>query len=497
MSDYILQVENIKKSFGGVRALKGVSLNIKKGEIHSLAGENGCGKSTLIKVISGFYEPDEGVVRIDGQEYDKITPMESIRQGIQVIYQDFSVFPNLTVMENLAFNMELMGGHKFVNHKRMRAIAETAVSKINFKVDLDERVENLPVADWQLIAISRALLNDARLIIMDEPTTALTKKEVKALFKIIKELQAQGIAILFVSHKLDEVFEISEGYTILRNGENVVSGETKELTDEKFAYYMTGREFSHETNHDRYSEDETILEVKGLSQENAYRDINFSLKKGEILGITGLLGSGRTELVQTLFGLNSPEEGQVILNGQEVRFSSVKDAMAAGISYVPADRLTEGLFLPQSIRLNTVISKIDDFSSKMGFLDAEAINSEVDEWIRDLSIAASNPEQPVQTLSGGNQQKVMLSRWLANKPRILILNGPTVGVDIGSKYDILALLRQLASEGLSVIIISDDLPEILSVSHKILVMRDGRVVEEMMPEDSSEQHLDNVITGVE
>ena len=243
MSEYILQVDNIKKSFGGVQALKGVSLSIKKGEIHSLAGENGCGKSTLIKVISGFYEADEGSLTLDGETYDKISPMEAIHKGIQVIYQDFSVFPNLTVMENLAFNMELMNRRKFVNQRRMRKIAETALSRIDFKVDLDERVENLPVADKQLIAISRALLYDARLIIMDEPTTALTKKEVKALFEVIKSLQAQGIAILFVSHKLDEVFEISEGYTILRNGENIISGETAELTDSKFAYYMTGREF--------------------------------------------------------------------------------------------------------------------------------------------------------------------------------------------------------------------------------------------------------------
>ncbi|MDC7234252.1 MAG: sugar ABC transporter ATP-binding protein [Spirochaetales bacterium] len=497
MSDYILQVENIKKSFGGVRALKGVSLNIKKGEIHSLAGENGCGNSTLIKIISGFYEADEGLLRIDGKEYSKISPMDSIRQGIQVIYQDFSVFPNLTVMENLAFNMELMSGHKFVNYKRMRSIAKTAISRINFKVDLDERVEHLPVADRQLIAISRALLYDARLIIMDEPTTALTKKEVQALFKIIKQLQEQGIAILFVSHKLDEVFEISEGYTILRNGENVISGVTRELTDEKFAYYMTGREFSHTVNRDKPETDETVLEVENLSMKGAYEDISFRLGKGEILGITGLLGSGRTELVQSLFGINSPDEGIVKLNGENVHFKSVKEAMDAGIGYVPSDRLTEGLFLPQSIRLNTIISKIDKVTSKRGFLDTEQINSEVDHWIEDLAVAASDPEQPVQTLSGGNQQKVMLSRWLANKPTILILNGPTVGVDIGSKFDILALLRRLSSQGLSVVIISDDLPEILSVSHRILVMREGRIVEELVPETSSEQHLDNVITGVE
>ncbi len=364
---------------------------------------------------------------------------------------------------------------------------------------LDPRVsvEHLSITQRQMIEIAKAPSQEAKLIIMDEPTTALTKKEVQALFAIIKDLQAQGIAILFVSHKLDEVFEISEGYTILRNGENVVSGETKELTNEKFAYYMTGREFSHESKQSRFEKDETILSVNRLSLHGAYEDISFSLKKGEILGITGLLGCGRTELVQSLFGLNFPDEGEIQLKGEKVHFSSVKEAMKAGIAYVPADRLTEGLFLPQSIKLNMVISKIGKHAGKWGFLDDDAIAEEVEGWISDMAIAVHDPKLPVQTLSGGNQQKVVLSRWLADNPDILILNGPTVGVDIGSKYDILARLAKLAQEGLSVIIISDDLPEILSVSHRILVMRDGQIVEELIPETSSEQHLNNVITGVE
>ncbi len=260
---------------------------------------------------------------------------------------------------------------------------------------------------------------------------------------------------------------------------------------------MTGREFSHESNRSRFETDETILSIDRLSLHGAYEDISFSLKKGEILGITGLLGSGRTELVQSLFGLHCPDEGEIRLKGKAVHFTSVKEAMKAGIAYVPADRLTEGLFLPQSIKLNTVISKIGKHAGKLGFLDDEAIAREVEGWISDMAIAVHDSELPVQTLSGGNQQKVMLSRWLADNPDILILNGPTVGVDIGSKYDILARLGRLAREGLSVIIISDDLPEILSVSHRVLVMRDGKVVEELIPETSSEQHLDNVITGVE
>ena len=495
MSDFILKARNIRKSFGGVKALKGVDLAIKRGEIHCLAGENGCGKSTLIKIVSGFYEADAGELVLDGQTYTKIQPAEAIRSGVQVIYQDFSVFPNLTVMENLAFNMELMQGRKLVNKKRIRSIAETAVSRINFKVDLDERVENLPVADKQLIAISRALLYDAKLIIMDEPTTALTKKEVKALFEIIRSLQKQGISILFVSHKLDEVFEISEGYTIFRNGENVASGDTKDLDDAKFAYYMTGREFKEERFTPPSIGKSPIVSAKDLTLDGAYRNVNFNLYPGEILGITGLLGSGRTELVETVFGLRSHDSGTLSFEGEPVRFRNVKDAVNKGVGYVAEDRLTEGLFLPQSITLNTIVTRLDALSSKTGFLNHGAIDEEVNHWIQELAVAASDPAQPVQTLSGGNQQKVMLARWLANNLKVLILNGPTVGVDIGSKYDIHALLRKLAEAGLAVIVISDDLPEILSTCSRILVMRDGGLVNEIESSGTDEARLGELITG--
>lgn len=496
MSDYILRVENIRKSFGGVKALKGVSLDIKKGEIHCLAGENGCGKSTLIKVISGFYTADEGSIELGGVSYAKINPAEAIRQGVQVIYQDFSVFPNLTVMENLALNMELMNKRKIVNYKRFRKIAKEAVAKIDFKVDLDELVENLSVADKQLIAICRALLYDAKLIIMDEPTTALTKKEVKALFNVIRSLQAQGIAILFVSHKLDEVFEISERFTILRNGENVITGSTSELDSKKFAYYMTGREFEEEYFNPENISEKPILEVNNLSLKNGYRNVSFKLHRGEILGITGLLGSGRTELVLSLFGIHPADSGEIKIGGNPVQINSVKEAIKNGIGYVPEDRLTEGLFLPQSISRNITVSKLDKLSTKMGFLKDREIDSEVEKWIKDLKIATNNAVRPVQTLSGGNQQKVVLARWLATDLSVLILNGPTVGVDIGSKHDIHAILRSLAAEGLAVIVISDDLPEILNNCNRVLIMRSGRIVGEVKPGDTTEKQLAEMVTHV-
>lgn len=488
MSEYVLRALNIKKHFGGVKALKDVSLEIKKGEIHCLAGENGCGKSTLIKVISGFYTPDGGTVEFDGVPCPKVSPSFAIAAGVQVIYQDFSIFPNLTVMENLAINMELMRKSKLVNWKRMRATAIEAVSKIGFKVDLDEKVENLSVADKQLIAISRALLNNAKLIIMDEPTTALTKKEVKSLFEIIRSLQAQGIAILFVSHKLDEVFEICERFTVLRSGENVATGSTSELDDKKFSYYMTGREFDSNSRPAPCTSEETALEVRNLSLKNGFKDVSFKLRKGEILGITGLLGSGRTELVQSIFGYTPPDSGEIYVGGQKAQIRCVRDAVRYKIGYVPEDRLTEGLFLIQSISRNITVTKLDEYA-KAGVVDQKRADAEVEKWIKELSVATNNAVRPVQTLSGGNQQKVVLARWLANDLDVLILNGPTVGVDIGAKYDIHALIHKLAENGLAVIIVSDDLPEVLENCHRVLIMRGGRIVGEAGAEETTAQQL--------
>jgi simple sugar transport system ATP-binding protein len=496
MSESILHVTNIKKSFGGVEALRGVDLEVGFGEIHCLAGENGCGKSTLIKIIAGFYEADQGEIELNGRKFSRITPAEAISLGVQVIYQDFSLFPNLTVMENLALNMELMNKRRFVDYKRMRRIAMEAMEKISFSVDMEELVENLSIAQKQLIAICRALLYNARLIIMDEPTSALTKKEVRSLFSVIKNLQAQGIAILFVSHKLDEVFEISEGYTILRNGMNVSSGKTKSLDAKKFAYYMTGREFTDESYKTPAVSGTPVLGVTGFSLGNTYKDISFNLYGGEILGITGLLSSGRTELVQSIFFFLLPDSGTIQITGTEVNIRRIKDAIGLGIGYVPADRLTEGLFLSQSIGRNMVVSGLKRLSNKAGFLYNRKIHNEINSWISALAIVTNDSARHVKTLSGGNQQKVVLARWLANDLKVLVLNGPTVGVDIGSKYDIHALLRDLASRGLSVIIISDDLPELLSCCNRIIVMRDGRIVRELESSQTDESQLNEIATGI-
>ncbi len=475
----VLGVVNIDKSFTGVHALKGVSLSIKEGEVHCLAGENGSGKSTLIKVISGVYQPDGGYIQFTQSRYDKLTPIEAIRNGVQVIYQDFSIFPNLTVMENLALNSELANREKFVNKKRMKAIAEEAIAKINFDVDLDAIVGDLSVAQKQLIAISRALMFNAKLIIMDEPTTALTRKEVNALFTIIKKLKEEGIAILFVSHKLDEVFEICEKFTVLRSGEMVFSGDKTELDDESFSYYMTGRKFEESKFIPKHVEEEPILDVKQLSLTNSFEDISFSLRKGEILGITGILGSGRTELALSLFGIEQADSGSIYIAGKEVTISSPIVAMKNKIGYVPEDRLTEGLFLPRSIGDNIVVSEINNMTNNWGLLDHKHIEQEINSWVDKLSLATPNPENSCNTLSGGNQQRVVLAKWLARDLDILILNGPSVGVDIGSKYDIHQVLKDLAHNGMAIIVISDDIPEILSLSSRIIVLKEGKMFREM------------------
>ena len=486
MSEYLLKAVDISKSFAGVKALTGVSLEIKPGEIHCLAGENGCGKSTLIKVICGVYQPDSGYIEFNGKKYNHITPLESIAMGIQVIYQDFSIFPNLTVMENLALNTELAAGRKFVNKRHMRQVAKEALSKINFEMDLDRLVGTLSVAEKQMVAICRALRFNAKLIIMDEPTTALTKKEVRALFDIILKLKAQGIAILFVSHKLNEVFEISERFTIFRSGKLIVSGNTADLDDKKFSYYMTGREFDNEKFKPSYQSAENVLEVKHLTLPGAFTDVSFALRRGEILGVTGLLDSGRTELALSLFGLRRAKSGEIWKDGKRVTINSVTDAIANRIGYVPEDRLSEGLFLSQSIADNIVISEIDQLSKALSIVDRKATAAEIDKWVKEMAIATPDPKNACSTLSGGNQQRIVLAKWLACKPDVLILNGPTVGVDIGSKHDIHKILQRLADQGMAVIIISDDLPEVLENCSNLLVMKGGRIVAELDPAQTDE-----------
>lgn len=493
MSEYLLQMTGIDKRFGGVHALDNVNFAVRPGKVMCLAGENGCGKSTLVKIISGVYTRDAGEITFEGQPIHHITPAEATRLGIQVIYQDLSIFPNLTVMENLAINSEITAGRKIVNRKRWEQTAREALSKIGYDIDLYAKMGDLSVADKQLVAICRALLFNAKLIIMDEPTTALTKKEVDALFKTVRQLRDSGIAIMFISHKTEEIFEISDDVCIMRNGKNVYSGETKDLTKRDFTYYMTGRELVDDYFVPTNISEKPVLQVEHLTWKGKYEDVSFDLRKGEILGITGLLGSGRTELALSLFGLGKVDGGTIALNGKPVKIASPIQAQKLRIGYVPEDRLTEGLCLRQPIADNIMLSSLKQLTRALGTIRHDELFDKSNEWVDKFSIATDDAHKHASTLSGGNQQKIVLSKWLNNDLDVLILNGPTVGVDIGAKQDIHALVHELANQGLAVIIISDDLAEVVVNCNRVIVMKDGRLVGEMTGDRITEDNILDII----
>ena len=485
----VVEMRGVSKSFAGVRALENVDFDIAPGEIVCLAGENGSGKSTLIKSLAGAQPIDEGTILYAGETEPRPTPAKAARAGIQIIYQDFSLSPNLSVAENIAFNRRLALGRRFMNWREVRQSARDALAELGVDIPLGVPAERLPVAQKQLVAIARAIVNDARLIVMDEPTTALTEREVRQLLAIIRQLKARGIAILFVSHKLAEVFAVCERVLVLRNGKMVAKGPVAEFDLASLTYHMTGRRLAEEASVSPATiRPQERLRVSGLSRGGAFSDISFTLNAGEVLGIVGLLGSGRTELAKALFGLAPATVGTIHVDGAPVKIHSIADAIGHGIGYVPEDRLTEGLFLSQSIGRNIAVGSIDRLASG-AFLDARTVNKEGASWVERLAIATPSAALPVQSLSGGNQQRVVLARWLATGPSILILNGPTVGVDVGSKADIHQAIGGLAERGLGVIVISDDIPEVLTACHRILVMKAGRIVDQVAHGELGEDEL--------
>ncbi len=491
MTKEILRVENVSKSFAGVRALDQVSLTVHEGEILCLVGENGSGKSTMIKIISGVYHPDQGDIIINEHSYKRLTPIESMREGVQVIYQDFSLFPNLSVAENLVMNEQLSSGKQFVNWKEFDRIAARGLEEIHVSIPLDAMVGELSTADRQLIAITKAILAEAKIIIMDEPTTALTQKEIQSLFSVINNLKKQGISTVFVSHKLNEVTEISDRTVIFRNGKKVMDQEAKNLDIKTMEFYMTGRELdlSHVQLPQVDQQAAPLLEVKNLTLPGKFKDVSFNLKPGEVLGITGLLGSGRTELALSLFGEMPAGSGTIRIEGKEVRIKSIQDAMDNRIGYVPEDRILEGLFLEQSITDNIVVRIIDRLVNQVKLISTRNAVKLSDDWISMLEVKTPSGSLPAKSLSGGNQQRLVLAKWLASDPRILILNSPTVGVDVGSKAAIHELVRNLASQGMGILLISDDIPELMQTCNRFILMRRGRISNEFKREEISEDEL--------
>jgi simple sugar transport system ATP-binding protein len=489
-----LRFENVSKRFGGVVALDRVDWDVLPGEVHCLVGENGCGKSTMIKLASGVHEPDPGsVIEIDGQVRDVITPALAKSLGVQVIFQDLSLFPNLSVAENIAIDEALGTLAKPVPWRQMRRIADEALKRLGLALPLDAQVSSLSIASRQIVAIARGIAAEARLLFMDEPTASLTRTEVRRLIRIVERLKADGIAVVFVSHRLEEVVEIAERVTVMRDGHKVGTWPIADLDIRRIGELMTGRVIDTAVTARDRSAESPVLEVNALTRQGEYENISFQIHKGEIVGLTGLLGAGRTELALSLFGMTEPDSGSIALSGRPVRLASNRAAMRAGIGYVPEDRLKLGLDMRQSIRANLTATVLRRLASALGILDPEVVRSTARSWVERLRIKIPGLENPVNQLSGGNQQRVVIGKWLATEPRLLILDSPTVGVDIGNKQSIYQIARNLAGEGVAILMISDEIGEVYNNADRVLHMREGRIVGEYDPRRVDEKTISEAV----
>lgn len=487
----LLRLEHVSKHFGGVKALDDVRFDIMRGEVLCLAGENGCGKSTLIKIISGVHQPEPGAIMLfDGRSIEGLTPGTARGLGIQVIWQDLALFPEMSVAENIAFESNLGGRPRFVSYAPMRASAQRILDRLGVRLDLDAPVRSLPISQRQVVAIARALVADATLVFMDEPTASLSQAETDALLAIVRRLSADGIAVVFVSHRLAEVLDVCSRVTVLRDGRFVGTFPTAGMTQNRLTELMTGKTFDYAIRDQELSAAPIVLAVEGLSCAPDYHDISLTIRRGEIVGLTGRLGSGRTELALSLFGMTTPQAGTITLDGKPVRFGSNRDAIRAGVAYVSEDRLQLGLVQPQSIGDNTVISVLDRLLGPARLISTRKRDSLIDHWIRDFNVKIGKPEDAVSTLSGGNQQRIVLAKWLATEPKLLILDSPTVGVDVGARAGIFAIIHSLAEAGMAILLISDEIPEVYFNADRILHMRDGRIIDTYRPGEISMDRIE-------
>lgn len=488
----VLEARHIYKSFVGVQALKDINIKIESGKIHCLAGENGCGKSTFVKNISGVYTPDSGEVVLNGSLYHCLTPAQAMKEGIQVIYQDLSLFQHLTVAENIAISRLKSDRKRIVNWKKVREIAGEQLDKIGVRMDIDQPVGEISMANRQITAICRALAQDARILFMDEPTTALTKTEVDRLMKIMLDLKKKGLAVIFISHKLDEVFSVADTITIFRNGEKIGDFESKELDKKSLSYHMTGREVEYPRYRRSVKDDTPVLEIEDLTRKGQYESLSLTVRSGDIVGVTGLLGSGRTELALSLFGLNPADSGRIKIDGKEAAISSPMAAKKLGIALLPEDRFRQGLFMDREVKENISSAIVDDISGK-GLLDKDREKKVAEDYTRQLKVRTPSVETAVGTLSGGNQQKIVIGKWTAAKPRVFIMDTPTVGIDIGSKAEIYEQIHKLAADGMSIIFISDEIQEIIANCNRVMVLADGRCVR-MLEEEDLKENAEQTIT---
>ena len=468
----VMEMSGIYKRFDATQALDDVSLTLHPGETHALLGENGAGKSTLIKVMTGIHAPDAGVMRMSGEEMTFKGSGDAQRAGIAAIYQEPAIFPDLNVAENIFMSHQDRGA--LVNWHRMYKDAEAILDRIDVRMDVHTLASNLTVASQQAVEIAKALSLDVRVLIMDEPTAALSAHESAELFKQIRRLTASGVAVLFISHRLDEVFEIADRVTVLRDGRLISSRPASEITQAQAIKDMVGRDMSDFFVRNPHPREDVVLHVEGLGREGAFSDVSFDLHEGEVLGFAGLVGAGRTDVGLALFGIAPPDAGVVELRGSRMTAASPRQALRAGIAYLSEDRRQLGLSLPQSITANITLATLRNYVTRLGLLDRSAEQAVAEGFREKLNIRTPSLDTPVEQLSGGNQQKTMLAKWLNAEPAVLVLDEPTRGIDVGAKAEVHQIIDELAGSGMAIILISSDLPEVLAMSDRVLVMREGR-----------------------
>jgi rhamnose transport system ATP-binding protein len=492
----VLSLDRIVKDFPGVRALSSVSLDLFAGEVTALVGENGAGKSTVVKLLTGIYQPDGGVIKLDGKAVSLSTPIDAAHNGITAIHQETVLFDELSVAENIFIGHSPRTRLGLVDWKKMNDDAATLLDRIGSTVKPSTLLRDLGIANKHLVAIARALSIDARVVIMDEPTAALSHKEIEELYLLVEQLKSDGKAILFISHKFDEIFRVADRYTVFRDGELVGSGKIKDTNSDSLVELMVGRSIDSVFPPRINQLGESVLQVKGYSHPTEFDDINFSLHRGEILGFYGLVGAGRSEFMQALFGITRPSAGSLFINGKQLTPKSPADAIAHGLVYVPEDRGTQGAIIALPIVDNIALPSLQLTSNK-GFIRVAREYALARQYTQRLELKAAALDQSVGELSGGNQQKVVIAKWLATQPQVIILDEPTKGIDIGSKAAVHAFMRELASQGLAVIMVSSEIPEIIGMSDRIIVMREGRQVAEIDQKQVSPEKLVRAAAGID
>ncbi|MDD2296970.1 MAG: sugar ABC transporter ATP-binding protein [Sphaerochaetaceae bacterium] len=496
MENYLIEMCNISKSFPGVRALHNVNLEISKGEIVCLLGENGAGKSTLMKVLTGVYKQDSGMILFNGKELDLTNTRQAYQRGINIIFQEFNLCPNLSAMENIFLGNENRTKYGLFSHKRTRQKALDLFKKLDIVINTDVPVATLSVAQQQMVEIAKTLSYETKLLIMDEPTSALTMKEIETLFTIIRSLKKQGVAVIFISHKLEEVLAISDRIVVLRDGENCGNILAKDATENTLVSLMVGRAMTDfYTKRNCQPSEEILLEARGITGGTKIKDVSFSIRKGEELGLAGLVGAGRNALVKLLIGADPKSGGSVFMHGQEIRIQSPKDAIKHRIAYLPEDRKFAGLVLPMTTRENATLCVHTKIQNMIGVINRKKENAIADTYIDDLRIKVFSREQVAETLSGGNQQKIVLAKALAVEPLLLILCEPTRGIDVGAKAEVHSIIAELADSGISILIISSELQEILNLADRVLVMHEGVITANFPIADANQENVMRAAIG--